>query len=203
VDTLGNVIQNTQIRQINADLSFDRLYAKWDYLKKIEKPGTKTTPKKGDKVTPPKKQGDKNTPEDGKIGKNKDGDAKVDSTSTASLTKAEKAKLKKEKDKAKRKQERIERRANYQPSLAERILIRPLLSVRKARLTYTENLNSSIPGYTPKTTALGMDSWDAPGLSYVAGWQPDNAYFERAIAPNNQWITKNIINWLSLVRIKS
>ena len=97
-----------------------------------------------------------------------------------------------EKDKAKRKQERIERRANYQPSLAERILIRPLLSVRKARLTYTENLNSSIPGYTPKTTALGMDSWDAPGLSYVAGWQPDNAYFERAIAPNNQWITKNI-----------
>jgi len=192
VDTLGNVIQNTQIRQINADLSFDRLYAKWDYLKKIEKPGTKTTPKKGDKVTPPKKQGDKNTPEDGKIGKNKDGDAKVDSTSTASLTKAEKAKLKKEKDKAKRKQERIERRANYQPSLAERILIRPLLSVRKARLTYTENLNSSIPGYTPKTTALGMDSWDAPGLSYVAGWQPDNAYFERAIAPNNQWITKNI-----------
>jgi len=187
VDTLGNVIQNTQIRQLNADFSFDRLYAKSDYLKKIEKPGTKTSKKE----VKPTKLNDKNNPKDEKI-TNKESDTKVDSASTASLTKEEKAKLKKEKEKEKRKLERLERRANYQPGLAERILIRPLLSVRKARLTYTENLNSTIPGYVPGTSALGMDKWSSPGFSYISGWQPDDAYFNRAISPDNQWITKNI-----------
>lgn len=188
VDTLGNVIQNTQIRQLNADFSFDRLYAKWDYLKKIEKPGTKTPNKKP--ATPTRLNDKSNAKDEGNIAKGTD--SKQDSLSTANLSKEEKAKLKKEKEKERRKLARQERRANYQPSLAERILIRPLLSVRKARLTYTENLNSTIPGYMPSTTAMGMDQWSSPGFGYVAGWQPDDAFFNRAVAPENNWITKNI-----------
>lgn len=36
---LGNVIQNSQNRSVNADLNFDRLYGKWKYLQKIERAG--------------------------------------------------------------------------------------------------------------------------------------------------------------------
>lgn len=186
VDTLGNVIQNTQIRQLNADFSFDRLYSKWNYLKKIEKPGAKSNTKGAQ----PKLKGASPTQESDK-GIAKDALGKQDSTN-AKLTKAERLKLKKEKEKEKKQLAREERRKNYVPSLAERVLIRPLLSLRKARLTYTENLNSTIPGYVPSTTSMGMDQWSAPGFGYIAGWQPDDAYFERAVAPNNNWITKNI-----------
>jgi len=184
VDTLGNVIQNTQIRQLNADLSFDRLYSKSNYLKKIQKPGSEK--KKDAKTNQKTSSNDKKPVSDDKLST-----VQQDSTTTK-LSKAEKAKLKKEKEKEKRKLAREERRKNREPSLAERILIRPLLSVRKARLTYTENLNSTIPGYMPGTTAMGMDQWSSPGFGYVAGWQPDDNYFERAIAPDNNWITKNI-----------
>lgn len=184
VDTLGNVIQNTQIRQLNADLSFDRLYSKSNYLKKIQRPGSEN--KKDARTTQKTSSNDKKPVSDDKLST-----VQQDST-TAKLSKAEKAKLKKEKEKEKRKIAREERRKNREPSLAERILIRPLLSVRKARLTYTENLNSTIPGYMPGTTAMGMDQWSSPGFGYIAGWQPDDKYFDRAIAPDNNWITKNI-----------
>ncbi|MEZ4984637.1 MAG: cell surface protein SprA [Saprospiraceae bacterium] len=38
VDSLGNVIQNNQTRQISADLSFDKLYDSVPFLKKINRP---------------------------------------------------------------------------------------------------------------------------------------------------------------------
>jgi cell surface protein SprA len=44
----------------------------------------------------------------------------------------------------------------------------------------------------PGTTAMGMDQWSSPGFGYIAGWQPDDKYFDRVIAPDNNWITKNI-----------
>lgn len=53
VDSLGNVIQNSQNRQIGADLNFDKLYSQFAYLRAIEKPASaktkgKTTGKKED-----------------------------------------------------------------------------------------------------------------------------------------------------------
>ncbi|MCB0535796.1 MAG: hypothetical protein KDD14_26570, partial [Saprospiraceae bacterium] len=38
VDSLGNVIRNSQNRQINADLNFEKLYDQFGYLKKINRP---------------------------------------------------------------------------------------------------------------------------------------------------------------------
>ena len=37
VDSLGNVIQNSQNRQINADFNFEALYNKWSYLRNINR----------------------------------------------------------------------------------------------------------------------------------------------------------------------
>ncbi|MBK7871162.1 MAG: cell surface protein SprA [Saprospiraceae bacterium] len=44
VDSLGNIIQNNQTRQISVDLNFANLYNKFDYLKKIDRPAPATTP---------------------------------------------------------------------------------------------------------------------------------------------------------------
>jgi len=170
VDTLGNVIQNTQTRQLNGDFNFDRLYDKWGYLKKIQRPAAKGKPKAGNK---PVKTAPAVDPS-----KKKDEDDKP-------LTAAEE---KKQKQKEKRKADREARI----PSLAERILIRPLLSIRRGRLTYTENFNSVVPGYSPTSTSFGMDKFTAPGVGFIAGWQPDNKWFDRAIQPDNRWITDNI-----------
>lgn len=51
VDSLGNVAQNKQRRQLNADFNFDNLYAKLNYFKKIER-GRPPQPQKG-KTEPP------------------------------------------------------------------------------------------------------------------------------------------------------
>lgn len=40
---LGNIIQNSQDRQINADLNFVKLYDSFDYLKGINRPARSTS----------------------------------------------------------------------------------------------------------------------------------------------------------------
>ncbi|MDX1911895.1 MAG: cell surface protein SprA [Saprospiraceae bacterium] len=68
-----------------------------------------------------------------------------------------------------------------QPSLAERIALRPLMLVRKARFTYSENRSNVIPGFTPETRLMGLsEGFDAPGWAFVAGYQEaDRAYLDR------------------------
>lgn len=172
VDTLGNVIQNSQTRQLNGDFNFDRLYDRWDYLKKIQKPANAKDSKKpaaGGKPTPAptKEKSDSDKNDSGKP-----------------LT----AKEKRQKEREKRREKRRKR----EPSSMERILVRPLLSIRRARLTYSETFNSVVPGYKPKTTLMGMEQFNSPGFGYIAGWQPDNAWFNRSTDSQDPWITNNI-----------
>ena len=65
VDSLGNVISNTQQRQLNATFNFDKLYAKSKYLKKIEDGNKKTRGRKTtrSRQTPGGKGGDKKVDE--------------------------------------------------------------------------------------------------------------------------------------------
>ncbi|MDO8368352.1 MAG: cell surface protein SprA [Saprospiraceae bacterium] len=88
------------------------------------------------------------------------------------------AKDKKGKDK--KKEERI-------PTLAERIALRPLMLVRKARFTYSENRNNVIPGFTPETKLMGLsEGFDAPGWGFVTGFQEaDRAYLDQMGAAGN------------------
>ena len=59
-------------------------------------------------------------------------------------------------------------------SVVERVLIRPLLLVRSARLSYNENRYTIVPGFMSKPDLLGLSpGFDAPGWEFVAGIQPD------------------------------
>ncbi len=75
-----------------------------------------------------------------------------------------------------------------QPSMAERIALRPLMLVRKARFNYTENFSTIVPGFTPDTKLMGLsESFDAPGWEFVAGMQPGDSWLDEA--GRNGWIT--------------
>ncbi len=87
---------------------------------------------------------------------------------------------KNKKGKEKKKEER-------QPTLAERIALRPLMLVRKARFTYSENRNNVIPGFTPETKLMGLsEGFDAPGWGFVSGFQEaDRPYLDKLGATGN------------------
>lgn len=88
----------------------------------------------------------------------------------------------KNEDKSKKKKDR-------EPSVAERIALRPLMLIRKGRFTYSENFNTVIPGFTPETKLLGLsDGFSAPGWAFVAGVQPDVDWLDQA--GRNGWITQ-------------
>ena len=162
-DSLGNVIQNSQTRQASADLNFESLYNKIPYLKKINKRSRS------------KKKGRRGSKGDDKKGPSKDD---------------EKDKNSKDKDKKGKKKKK---KKDREPSQTERLIIRPLLMVRKARLSYSENYSTVVPGYTPNTRLFGMDeSFSAPGWDFVGGLQPN-------IDPNtNDWLRQSADNnWIS------
>ncbi len=234
-DTLGNIIQNGQTRQINADLNFEKLYNKSKYLKKINK--KKSNTKKGRKTSRggddddggsgKGKDGGKgkgkdrggrggkvgdlsggsikdrlNTPSikdrvEGKDGKGSGKDGGKDgkgSGSTADSKDGKKGKDSKNKKDPKNKKKKKDR----EPTQLERIALRPLMLLRKARASYTENLGTTIPGYQPKTKFFGMeDGFAAPGWDFVAGLQPnitDNDFSNDWLtrSSSNGWITDNV-----------
>lgn len=76
------------------------------------------------------------------------------------------------KDPEKKEKKEKKPKGERQPSLAERIALRPLMLVRKARFTYSENRSNVIPGFTPDTRLMGLsEGFDAPGWAFVAGFQ--------------------------------
>ncbi|WP_020536687.1 cell surface protein SprA [Lewinella cohaerens] len=168
VDSLGNVIQNSQNRQLNADLNFDKLYDQVPFLKKINRPAR---PSRNSGRTP---SGRNNTGKDEEVADGNGGRKKRDG----------------------------------EISPITRALVRPLLLIRKGRLTYSENMRTVVPGFTPQTELLGLSSgFDAPGWGFVAGLQPKirtltNAEREAANAgnpvsddwlyQNREWITQNV-----------
>lgn len=82
----------------------------------------------------------------------------------------------KSKDKKKKKERKV--------SMVERILVRPLLSLRTAKLSYKENLSTVVPGVMNRPQYLGLDDkFNAPGWAFVSGLQPDI----RA-TNNNNWL---------------
>ena len=78
-------------------------------------------------------------------------------------------------------------------------VIRPIMSVRKLRVNYSENMTTTVPGFTPKSRLLGMSSgFGAPGWDFIAGLQPDIHRRTElkdgdwlADARDNGWITTN------------
>lgn len=161
VDSLGNIIQNNQIRQVTADLNFERLYDNVPYLKKISR---------GNQPT----RGGRPDPRDR---------SRVQQRQDANN----------------------EEKNDREPSVAEKILVRPLLLLRKARLNYKESFATVVPGFVPETELLGLSSgFDAPGWDFVAGFQPKIRTLSDDIRnnprtgakdwlyDNRSWITDNV-----------
>ncbi|MDX1666021.1 MAG: cell surface protein SprA, partial [Saprospiraceae bacterium] len=157
VDSLGNTIQNSQNRQINADLDFESLYDKIPYLQKVQGGGRSSSrvPERSRRTRPGTQQQE-----------SQDGESR-------------------------------------EVSVLEKILIRPLLSIRRARFNYSENFATVIPGFMPVSSMMGMSQgFEAPGWDFVAGWQPrireleESAYGTSqdwlAQAADKGWITGNV-----------
>lgn len=161
-DSLGNIIQNGQNRQISADLDFIKLYNKIPLLQKINKPGGTTSSSSSNNRggrTPVK-------PAEDQAGTDKSKDDKKKPTEVNPVLKA---------------------------------ILRPIMSIRKLKVNYGENMATTIPGFTPKSRLLGMSSgFGAPGWKFIGGFQPDiHRRAEQkdgdflASARDNGWITTN------------
>lgn len=204
--SLGNVIQNNNVRQINGDFNFETLYNKSKYLAKINKrsaPGGRT-PNSGrnnrnNRSNPadipgmdPGRGGD-DMPKDGKNlsdklsnppgARNRNAPGANDDPA-ATATDGDDQGGKSKRDRKSKKDKNKDR----EPSVAERIALRPLMMVRKARFTYSENFSTVIPGFTPDTKLMGLsEGFSAPGWAFVAGIQPSSEWLDEAAA--NGWIT--------------
>ena len=224
-DSLGNVIQNTQNRQLNGDLNFEGLYNSFKYLKKINTPkkgkggkgGGSDSPKGSDDKAPPAgDKGDKGTAgAKATRGNPKETDSKTDAVDNkepldsktkgdvpAVAGKEEKGKTGAPEDKNAAKtatgkpgatgtaEKKEEKKKEVEPSDLERAIIRPLMALRKGRFTYSEQLGSVIPGFTPRSEFLGMRDFEAPGWDYITGFTPDDAWLDQSAA--NGWFTKSI-----------
>lgn len=179
---LGNTISNNVSGSFNATLSLDRLYGKWGYLKSIEtgkanpkkkSDRKKQTPKNVSKDDPKGKGGGKEQEEDIMKGIEK---LSVDGSDDEIAGKDGKNSKKEEK---KADKPRV-------PTLAERIIIRPLLSLRSVKFNYKDDRNTVIPGFMPQSSLLGLsEGFEAPGFDFIAGFQPNLQ------GENNNWLIKN------------
>jgi cell surface protein SprA len=90
-------------------------------------------------------------------------------------------------------------RQNAEPSGLAKVLIRPLLSIRRLRVNYRQDFTTVVPGFVPRAGILGQEDFAAPGWAFIAGLQPNIGRFETSsgdwldeIGPNgSEWITDN------------
>lgn len=165
-ESIGNNINNKQSRQVNADLNFTQFYNQFKYLRKIQEPLFK--------------------PQATKTKKTKKPGLGVDDPSVKNLPNLADMASDTTKGKKKKKEKK-----EYEPSGAEKIIIRPLLLLRNARLNYTEQYYSFVPGFTPQARLFGMSDLSRPGWDYVLGYrQGDEDWLDDA--GTRSWISRDI-----------
>lgn len=213
---LGNIIRNGQNRQINGDFDFEKLYNYSPYLKKINsrpRPGQGgrggSTPGRGDN----RDQGGGALPGGGDTG-NSALSRKERRAEEKAAQQAGQQAGNQQLDTDRRRRADIEspggggtgagtggrapqKKGDRDPSMFERAFIRPLMVVRKLRLTYSEDFGTVVPGYLKDSKLFGMDAFEAPGWGFVAGLQP-NMRPEDYYTPNDwlysrwTWITSDM-----------
>ena len=141
----GNIISNSQTRQINGDIDFEKLYNYVPYLKKVN----------------------------GRPRRGRGGNSRSGGKNTISKDKKPKKDKKDKKGGKDKKDKKDDKKKNRQPSQLERAIVRPLMAVRKARLNYQEDFGTTIPGFLPTSELFGMQDFSAPGWDFVAGLQPN------------------------------
>lgn len=190
---LGNIINNGQRRQVDSDFDFEKLYNYSKYLKKInskQRPGQGGTTG-GSKNDVDSKDAKGKSSRKGKKGKDAATDSKDAPSGKDTPNSKDTANGKGKDPKGGGKDDKNKER---EPSGIERALIRPLMTVRKLKLRYTEDYSTTIPGYTPTSKLFGMDHFTSPGWNFVAGGQPNikpEDYYT-----NKDWLYKNY-TWIT------
>ncbi|MHB1921638.1 MAG: T9SS outer membrane translocon Sov/SprA [Chitinophagaceae bacterium] len=121
---LGNALDNSVQKQVNADLDFRKFYDKIDLFRRIQ------------------------------------GDA-----SARSIYVSEPG------------ANRSKPSSSQEVSPLLKVLLKPLLSLKRVQINYSENGATQLPGYMDSTKILGND-WASmePGLQFIFGHQPDSAW---------------------------
>ena len=168
VNYLGNSIRNGQNASFNVTFDFTKLYSKFGYLKSIETG-------KASRNTNRKPAADTKR----KMSVGKDGvspaDNKLEMADVENEENENKSKDKKEKKDDKPRD----------PSMAERIIIRPLMLLRSVKFNYKDDRTTQIPGFMPQSKLLGQsEGFSAPGWDFIAGVQP-------RITGDNNWLVRN------------
>lgn len=168
----GGVIKNSQNRSVNGTFDFKKLYSKSKYIKELDKTGSSSTEKKS-RSSSSRDQLSKDTAPADVVGP--DG-------------KKPKAERTKDSD------------GPRTPGIAEKILLRPLFSLRTIKATYREDLSTLVPGFggnagdpsavNPQFFGLS-EGFNAPGWAFVSGIQPDITKTDA----NDNWLYQNITNW--------
>ena len=145
---LGNLIQNSQQRQLTADLNFEKLYDQVPFLREINQ-SSRQRPTRRPGATP-----------------NTDDEEEEDGN----------------------------RRKKQGASKTTKVLVRPLLALRRARLNYSEDFTTVIPGFLPEPKLFGLsNNWSAPGVGFVAGVQPNI----RTLAEDQRQSDQDFLNELA------
>ena len=106
-------------------------------------------------------------------------------------------------DENKEEDDKKRKRGDGEASPLAKALVRPLLLVRKARLNFSQQFRTVVPGYRPTAQLLGMSpGFESPGWGFVAGLQPkirtldESQYSQDGVGDwlhdNQGWITDNV-----------
>lgn len=138
---LGNAIENSQQKQLNAEFKFTDLYNRSPFLRKLT--GGKQPPKRPQTNNNNNRPGMANNPQN------------------------------------KQQQNKQQDNSDEEISPILKAVMKPLLSLKRISVDYSENGGTRLPGYIDSTKILGMNwaSW-APGIPFVAGKQPDKAWLD-------------------------
>ncbi|MGB1247660.1 MAG: cell surface protein SprA, partial [Chitinophagales bacterium] len=210
-NSLGNSMTNTQQIRFNTNWTFDKLYNKIPYLKKFNS----RNPTAGNKeATKNKQESIKKAREkmDETIEnlKEKKAEEKVRLAEVKANLDLEDADKKNQisaiKDNIKGykkqiKQRKKDKRKKQAPAkIYENLVVQPLLSLKKADFSYTENRATTLPGYMPDTDFFGTDrQTKAPGYDFVFGGQPGFKWFDGFDEnKRTEWLDDAAANnWLS------
>lgn len=194
----GNILDNGQNIQINGELNFKSLYQKFPGLKPYTTVDKRKTREEFDQLNTRfndnyersskrvNEQIVKLEQKEQEIAK-----AELDTTKTKEDIKlliSEKKEIKNQIRKFKEDRKKITRPQN--PTLDA--VIRPLLLLQRASITYDDKRSTVLPGYMPTTKLFGQDfNYNAPGVGFLFGQQKDTAWLSQ-IAKKG-WITEDTI----------
>lgn len=197
----GNTVANTQGFRVNGELNFKNLYDKWSVLK----PYNSARIKFDDKETRQKKVAGNQKREE-KLNDDIDKQRKELEKIKVQITElkqnddpdqdkaAVKEKIKQLKKQKRTLRQRVKKLKQDKKRLqgpetpAATFLIRPLISLKRLSVNFTDDRGTILPGYTPKTRFFGQDKgFSTPGLDFAFGKQPSIREFDQFA--DNGWMT--------------